>query len=193
MLEKQRNGLGGKTRLCSCFQEAAAFSSHLQLSLAASLLPWPWVCLSIYTLVQPSSTRATQQPGRFEQHHERCQSCEPGLWPQQGDLGHPQECATRQDRRTQGIHTVEQGAKVQHLQVLCLPHESCQRSGPAFAQHLHPLQIQLQNKPKGVTLLSHSEAAFPSLLLKQHFHFVLLQIQGIHKGEKDTGDVAWGF
>lgn len=108
-------------------------------------------------------------------------------------------CATRQDRRTQGIHTVEQGAKVQHLQVLCLPHESCQRSGPAFAQHLHPLQIQLQNKPRGshschtLVTMSRSEVAFLSLLLKQHFIFFCFKYRTFIRGRKTWGMYLGAF
>ncbi|OBS66439.1 hypothetical protein A6R68_05023, partial [Neotoma lepida] len=42
-------------------------------------------------------------------------------------------------------HTVQQSVEVYNLQVLLLPHKTFERSGPAFTQNLHPLQIQLEN------------------------------------------------
>lgn len=42
-------------------------------------------------------------------------------------------------------HTIQQSVEVYNLQVLLLPHEAFEGSGPAFTQNLHPLQIQLEN------------------------------------------------
>lgn len=40
--------------------------------------------------------------------------------------------------------TIQQSVKVKDLQELPLPHEALQGGSPAFSQHLHPLEVQLE-------------------------------------------------
>lgn len=76
--------------------------------------------------------------------------------------------------------TVQQRAKMDDLQVLCLAHEALQWRGPAFAQHLHPLQIQLQNKPRQLSVTKSCCFSLPSAAKAVSLHY----IKDVPKGEK---------
>lgn len=82
--------------------------------------------------------------------------------------------------------TVQQRAKMDDLQVLCLAHEALQWRGPAFAQHLHPLQIQLQNKPRQLSVTKSCCFSLPSAAKAVSLHY----IKDVPKGEK-VASVWW--
>lgn len=52
-------------------------------------------------------------------------------------------------KQVRKARTVQQGVEVYGLQVFLLSHETFEGSGPAFAQNLDPLKIQLQNTKAG--------------------------------------------